>query len=336
MVSTRACGALSSSSNLDRHTDYFRYVNKDFQEDPSIRWNWYTLGMEQSPSYHPIEQQNFSKELDLTLQKIEETLTLSEEEQKEFIQTRLNELEEKSEKVRELSMWGNRLHKGYISKETGIQRNMMVDPFYVDDPSLFESFLAIYKQFRNTPGWSSIPPRQILMNVVQFTLQHYFGNMFSVSGTEAKNVNFYLNEEHQDNHISIADFKRKNMAVCAEKASAAQNILSFVGVDTFAVLSGNCKLAGEEEGNAHMFNIFNFGKGYRIYDPTNPVLQMDKDGKIIGASSAFYPITDKDFEELTSNGEVEVEHKDNQIDEEGNREEVITKRIYGGVPKKTS
>lgn len=290
--------------------------------------------MERAPTANlPTEQKKFSEDLDLILQEIEKNFFLSEEERQAFIQKRLEKLEGGTEKVRELSMWGKRMHKGYISKDTGVQRNMMVDPFYMDDPSLFESFLNTYKEIRENPSWASMPPRQVMVAAVQFALQKYFGNMFPTTKTESRNRDFYLSQEHPEGKISIGDFKGKNMAVCAEKASAAQNILSFVGMDTYTLLSGDCRLSGEEEGGAHLFNIFNSGNGYRLYDPTNPVLYLDKDSNVISASPAIYPLTDAQFEQLLSNGEVEVEHKDVQNDEVGNRKEIPVKRIYGGVPQ---
>jgi hypothetical protein len=288
--------------------------------------------MEHSPPPQPVEQKKISEHLEPTLSEIENSIKLPEEEMKAFVNKRAEELESSAQKKFELSVLpGGNFHKGYISKETGVRRNMMFDPLYLDDPALLETFVSSYKRVRDTPGWEAQPPRQVLLNAVQFALQTYFGNARSV-GVEKSNADFYVHSNHGEDHISIADFKGKSMAVCAEKASAAQNMLSFAGMDdTYAILSGDCKLSGEDEGGAHIFNVFNSGNGYRIYDPTNPHLQTNEKGEVVSVYPAVYAITDAQFKELTSGGHVEVEHTDKHMDNTGASKDITTKRVYGGV-----
>ena len=282
------------------------------------------------------EQKNIpSKDLEATLLIIEGLLSESEDKVKEFITKRLEHLEAGSTKETEISTFSNPLHKGYISKETGVRRNMMVEPMYLNDESLYKDFVDIFKQLRQNEQYKSVTSRQMLMTTVQLTMQKYFGNMLGYNGVEGINRKFYsdnsLMSDEPSKPISINDFKLKNMAVCAERASAAQNLLSFAGLDSYLLMSGNCRLSGEESGAGHVFNVTQSDKGYFIFDPTNPVLSKNKDGKLLSAQAAIYAITADDFEKLKTKQDVTVEHKDIQIDAENKQVERVTKRIYGGV-----
>lgn len=276
-----------------------------------------------------------SKELESTLAEIETLFTADEEKINEFISKRINLLESNADKKTELSVLSNSLHEGFISNQTGVRRSFMVEPMFLNDETLYKDFIDEFKHIKQLEYAKTSTPRELLFTVIQYTLQKYFGNMFANADTETKNREFYLDKsvmsDEPSDVISIKDFKGENMAVCAEKASASQNILSFVGLDSYILLSGNCNLSGENSNEAHVFNVAHTEKGYFIFDPTNPTIFTDAENKPTGVSAAVYPITLEDFRKLTKNEQVAVNHTDIQIDNEGNQMPKKSERIYGGA-----
>jgi len=253
----------------------------------------------------------------------------NEASKEEFINERLQELESTSEPKR-ISLPFNNKHFGFIHPKSEVKRSMMVDGFLLDDSEVYKTFLDALTELQNNPSWKDVSLRQMMSMAIQYGIGKYFGNITATANTENRNRQFYMDHSSADSDpISIKDFKDKKMGVCAEKAAVAQNLLSFVGIDSYLINSSKCKFVSGDE--AHAYNLLATEKGYFIYDPTNPHLSINKEtDQIINYGPAIYPISEEQFNSIKNGGTVEVEHSDEYQGPTGRVEREITKRVYGG------
>ncbi len=265
------------------------------------------------------------------LQEIE--VALSPEEQKNFIENRIKEIESTSENRNFGVMYDQKL-TGFIKPEAKIQRSPMVEPLQLDDPAVYEVMFETIKEFKDHQGWKDKPLRSMMPEIIQHSLSKYFGNQIGWADTESKNRQFYF--EHSDSPeskpISLSEIRGKGLAVCAEKAALAQNLVTFAGLESHLVMS-NCKLYGEKP-ELHAFNILKTENGYFIYDPTNPSITLNKnDNSLKNSSAAIYKISDEDFEKIERGEEIDVVHTDYVSDSEGNSVGKNQTRTYKGSEK---
>lgn len=246
-----------------------------------------------------------------------------------FIEKRLKELQkEVPEKQNTLSLVGNRAEGQFIHPETEIKRSWMVDGFKVNDPEIYtvllENLRKIYKH------WNKPNLRQITGHSVIYALSEYFGNHFGTQNTEARNREFYSDHTTADSEtINLSELKGKNLAVCAEKATVAHNYLKFLGIDSHVVFSNNCKLGDSTDGHAYV--IFATKNGRFIFDPTNPILVEDNEGKINSVNPALYKISEEDYNHLLNrdNHQVAVQHIDQKLDNGKYVPQEPQNRVYG-------
>lgn len=253
---------------------------------------------------------------------------------KSFIDKRLKEIENKNDKGT-ISIMAKDFHQGFINSESPIRRSYLVEPFYMDDDSLYEDIFSVIKKFKESPGWKEKPLRAMMPYVVQQTIIDYFGNITSYSNTEEDNQSFYIDrDDTESSRISIKEFRGKKFAVCAEKSALAENITSFLGLESYLVLSDSCKI-GNETGSLHAYNIWKTNNGYFIYDPSNPAFNLEKDThKILNYAPAVYPISEDDFNKIKNGGTTEVKHTNKISDPKENTTEIETvERTYGGNKK---
>lgn len=92
------------------------------------------------------------------------------------------------------------------------------------------------------------------------------GVLETIDGEEAKAMRDYFSEYDKyqysliDSIISIKDIKGLGIGECVEVAALSQNLLSFIGLNSFMV-------QGYYNGEPHQFNVFEYGKGkYIIFD----------------------------------------------------------------------
>lgn len=275
--------------------------------------------------HRPLRER--SPEYEATLGKINELIDASESEQRTFVKERLESLG-KTAKAGELSHVWNAVHNGFLGPKMEIRRNLMVDPFVMDDPDLYGCLFAVLKKFRETPGWKEKPLRSIMPGAVQWTLSSYFGNAVSGSRTEQKNRAFYLDHTSDASQsIHLQELKEKNLAVCAEKGAAAQNLLAFVGLDSDLIATGECRIPADTQEGAHYFILLHAQSGDMIYDPTNPSLVLDEYGKVTSYSPAIYPLTNDQAEKFLAGEPITIEHIDTII-ENGERTQKKTQRLY--------
>lgn len=257
------------------------------------------------------------------------------EQVKSFIMKRLNELKNESIKG-EIGAMSRQWHPGFIHPDSSVRRSYMVDPFFVNDDSVYEDMFSVIKKFKEHPGWKETSLGQMMPFIIQHTVADYFGNLVSYSNTESNNQRFYM--EYDDPNvpgISMHELKGKNIAVCAEKSALSENLATFLGLESYLVVSNTCKANPDDEDVFHAYNIWKTKKGYFIYDSTNPKLNLEKDtNKILDYNPAVYPITEEVFNEIKNGGTTSVKHIDKVSDSERNvLENKVTERVYGGYKK---
>lgn len=208
----------------------------------------------------------------------------NEDEIKEFVMTRLEELEQNSERRKVDRNNNGRLigtiTEGYINSESPIVTSYMVDPFYMNDATLYIEFVKRIKG-------------KDLTNLLQFfhELQEFTIEAFGFKGNQSMRETVYLKERGEE-PISIADFYKNNSALCSERSAAVQNLATFCGIKSYLVFGKLCYGENTEE---HAFNIFKAKDGTMIlYDPTNPVTLMN------GYVPAYSIIGKKDISNIDS------------------------------------
>lgn len=258
---------------------------------------------------------------------------LAEGKEQEFTENRLQEIDATSEGRNFGQMYAHFL-KGYLRPDAKIQRSPMVDPFAMDDSALYSELFETIKKFREIDGWKEKELRIIMPEIIQHTISKYFGNEVATSGTENRNREFYLDhgDDPDSKAVSLDELKGKGIAVCAEKAAAAQNLVTFAGLESYLVMA-ECNLSGERDEN-HAYNVLKTENGYFIYDPTNPKLILEKEtNHLISSYAAIYKISDEDFTSIKLGKEVKVQHIDIYEDTKGRTEPSVQERIYRGPDK---
>lgn len=254
--------------------------------------------------------------------------------QEAFIKDRVAELQAKSE-PRTVQLMGRAMIDGFLHPETNIKRSMIYDSLRIDDPELYAGIFAKLEQIRGTPGYEKKSLREIMPLAVQLTIVDYFGNMESTDETNKKNSRFYVNESSVDSeYLSVSRFKKAGIAVCAEKASAAQNLTTFAGLESTLIFSEESQMGDEMPEGGHGYNVLRTPRGIAIYDPANSVLIFDEQKNIVSVQPAMYPITEDQFRSLREGGKVDVEHK-NLVYADGKYQLTpAQKRTYAGPRKK--
>jgi len=88
-------------------------------------------------------------------------------------------------------------------------------------------------------------------------------------------------------------------------------------------------LGEAEEGHAYI--IFSTKNGNFIFDPTNPILVEQSDGKINAINPAIYKISEEDYNHLLNrdNYQVTVQHANQKIEDGKYIPQETQNRIYG-------
>lgn len=288
------------------------------------------MKFEERPQFESQPLRERSSEYVKILAEIERVIGTPEDEQRKYIEKRLTTLAENAESG-EMSHIGHSIHKGFLGPKMEIRRNMIVDPFVIDDSDLYADLFETVRKFKKAEGWKEKSLREIIPGAIQWTLSKYFGNIAAGTSTEMQNREFYLDHTSAESpSISIRELKGKGFAVCAEKGAAAQNLLAFVGMESDLIASSGCRLPAEAEEDAHYYILIHGPKGDMIYDPTNPRILLDKDGKLTNYSPAMYPVTEEQAQRLVFGESISVEHADDKIGEDGQRVPDKSNRLYAG------
>lgn len=278
---------------------------------------------------------------DQVLSQVDDLLKIEDETERkaitsEFIDDRLKLLAD-STVPREFSIMA-RPRKGFLHPDGGIRRNFLVDPFHIDDPEIYRQLIGTFEEFKTNPNWQSKTLREIAPYAVLRTIGNYFGNHWGTDNTENNNRTFYMDHsgaESDDFHLN--EFKGKGIAVCAEKAATAQNLLSFLGYESELVASSKCRLESpdKDDQGGHMYNVITSGENHLIFDPTNPILVKKDDDSVHTVMPAFYPIDQEGYKRLMGGGQVEITHNDGTWDGQQSHKGPDQKRIYGGPSQAT-
>lgn len=286
------------------------------------------MGMETSL---PVSIKSPEKSYEEILNEIEEVID-DPEKVKSFIVNRLSELSKVSNPT-EIGAMTNTFYSGFINPKTKIRRSYTVDPFTLNDESVYADLFSALKKFRESPAWKDQPLRAMIPFVVQHTVADYFGNLVSDSRTENDNRKFYMDNSYDESpDISIGNLKGMGFAVCAEKASLSQNLTSFLGLESYLVNSNTCQLIPDGDSGGHAFNIWKTTKGYFIFDPANPQLTLEEGTqKVLTYAPAVYPISEETLVSMKNGGTGKVQHVDVISGVDGNLvEKKVSERIYGG------
>ena len=247
-----------------------------------------------------------------------------------LINERLSELLASSRPT-ELSLITAKAHAGFVHPESKVIRNYMVDALHPNDDEVYKVFLDTIGEFYQVSAWKERGIKQITFNAINRAVGKYFGNHYGTKNTEGMNQELYLDHTAADSDdINLSELKGKNLAVCAEKATVAQNLLTFMGIESTLIFSSNCRLTEGEPTTGHAYPIFRTEKGIFIYDPTNPIIALDTEEKVSSVYPAIYPINEEEYERLMSGGEVEVSHSDLKTVDGALVKDEPQKRIYAG------
>ncbi len=271
-----------------------------------------------------VEGENAANE---TLSELESLIVQKDENAiKDYISVRVADLIEQA-----VPSWVNGgnfpKHEGFLHPETTVRANFFQPPVVIDDHKIYEEVvdaLAVYRAV-----YEGKPMADIIFIAVQRAVSAYLGNNLGQASLAA-NEAIYGEHAFDAGVVSIKEFRHKAAAVCVERASVAQNMLSFLGVQSSLVAS-QCTLdEGRAEG--HMYNVVTTSKGVCIFDPTNPRL-IFKQGtqEVVGYSPELFPLTSEQVQELDLGGEVLVSHVNYDVDEHGKHTPRFGQnRIYRG------
>src|SRR3989338_4749761 len=134
------------------------------------------MTFEGQPQFESQPPKERSSEYVKTLVELELILGVSEEEQREYMEKRIAALAENAE-FGEMSHIGCGIHKGFLGPKMEIRRNMMVDPFIMDDLDLYADLFETIRKFKDAEGWKEKSLREIMPNAIQWSLSKYFGNI---------------------------------------------------------------------------------------------------------------------------------------------------------------
>lgn len=151
--------------------------------------------------------------------------------------------------------------------ESPIVSSLLVDPFYLNDKSIYFEFI---KYIKNS--------EQIEHPLVLLHSLHFFSeNMFGITGDQLKRESIYLDGNKEK--ISISDFYGQEAALCSERSTTIHNLMSFCGINAYLIIG---KLKFENEEFLHSFNIFQTQKDKTLVllDPTNPIKAL-KDKQLV-------------------------------------------------------
>ncbi len=114
-----------------------------------------------------------------------------------------------------------------------------------------------------------------LSHIVLETINEFFGGFANID----ERMSYYYPEdfaESKDNKIS--NLKGTGSAMCVERASLSQNLLRYLGINSFFKASGILRNNSKED---HCYNLIEFNGKYYIFDTSIPNLINDQISPLI-------------------------------------------------------
>lgn len=187
---------------------------------------------------------------------------------------------------------GSQLYKGYINMGSGIYANIVfLPPFYIDDFNLYINFINYAKDNFGLEAFSKFDFKSIIA-LVQMFIETTFS---SVDKSRTDRETIY---DNSDSHVSIKDFYGNGSAKCIERTATVQNILAFLGIDTYLAfndlsINNNDNDNNDNNKEGHVINIIRYNNKLWAYDSKN-LMTCERKGKII-ALPALVELSEDDI-----------------------------------------
>ena len=275
-------------------------------------------------------------DLDNEFNLIQKMLLLKDDEIDEFIDSRLNFLEENATENREeisfFTVGCSRINGrgespeviGYIPSRTNIKKTATdMSSFRLDDKEAYKSLIAFLRK---------IDPNLIInngklcnnnvMRLVQAVLIDYFG-LYANDNDRNQLYESKADIDQDDNSFSVKEFKRNNTGMCVERTALAQNLLAFLGYNPMMVY-GYLSRENGERNVGHSYNIIIRNGKAILADFSNPIFKDNHFYK-----TALYPINAETLEHFKKGrGSFAITHKNYHTNEEGEVVETGERRVY--------
>ncbi|MBP3255199.1 MAG: hypothetical protein J6M60_01735 [Clostridia bacterium] len=239
------------------------------------------------------------------------TKAKDEKELKEMIDKRLETLYSNAGERKVLGYESVTPLKGIIPKETLIDNGDSY--FKIENDEYLYEFMMLLKKHNMTEIGDAV------RNLSSY-LDYYFGK----NGNEDIRRQILNENIDGDNYHDISILKGKNAAMCAERAAMAQNIFSFLGIESYYI-SGDIEV-GEQKG-PHAYNIIKLDEKMFLYDSTARV-PIYKDGNYVASRHFIQEIDSKIGEEPKINTEIETEEYRLDVVANGFEQKKIGTRRY--------
>lgn len=187
----------------------------------------------------------------------------------DFVSQRQLQLENNSI-AKTISPIGNMINDGYIHPDTLVNFGGATVPLKFDSKAMSDIYRIFLKQLIEIKQQSELSVRQLIPYVIQNTIYDYFKSETPVENhVEARKA--YYEELYDKNveFIPIDELKSKGFPLCTERACIAQNIITFVGIDSLLVCS-YLQIGENGKESSHHYNLLKTKNGCFIYDPMNP------------------------------------------------------------------
>ena len=239
---------------------------------------------------------------------LEEIKSLKDDEIDNWINTRLDNLEsgikEKISEIRPSQLRKTSKIHGFISKETEIRASEehISAVFQLDDKDVYKTLIYKLKEKNNLDT-----PYDIIQSI-QNSINEYFGGL-AYDENEENRYNLYVEMYKKypdlDPH-SISEYRNNDTALCTERGAIAQNMLAFLGADTYYLMGHLSNNKGIKNLN-HAYNCIldkEYGSGI-VFDFTNPVIRESSNEMYVSQSRVINKDEMSKF--LDGNGKVEIE-----------------------------
>ena len=236
---------------------------------------------------------------------IERIHEAKEEELDKIIEEEINRINQNTPKVEQLgfiSILNNiNIHKGFIPLNTKIKyENFAVETYSMKTTDFFYEYARFVRKY-------GIKTKSSVIYTLEFFINKYFGYVdpktprwwvLQSKAEQAENDDDYF--EILDN-CEIGDMKGKNCALCTERSAIVQQILSFLGFETYYCIG--CVSHNENE-EAHCFNIVKRKNDYALLDYSLPVKKYKEDETFEGYYPFSVALTNEEFLEFTETGNI--------------------------------
>lgn len=114
-----------------------------------------------------------------------------------------------------------------------------------------------------------------LSRIILETVNEFFGGYANIS----ERMTYYYSEDFDESkNNKISNLKGTGAAMCVERAALAQNLLRYLGINSFFKASGILRNGNKED---HCYNLIEFNGRYYIFDTSIPNVINDQISPLI-------------------------------------------------------